>query len=551
MAEACATPGAVTRRGGLQRVRGLDGAPFIAGLLAVIWLLVNPRSPDLAAQVYRVDLFRKAGFAIWDNNWYAGHHLPGYSLVFPPLAALVGLRAVGVVAVVASSVLFVLLVRGTFGPRTRLATAWFAVAAAGDLWIGRLTFALGVAIALAATLAAARDRRAVAALLAALCAATSPVAGLFLVFAGVAQALASRSIARSAALVLPAMTVVLALAGLFPEGGVQPFSRPSFVVAMGAAVAFVALMPRRERLLRVGGVLYAVAVLLSLIPITPMGSNVVRLGVMLAGPLLACALAQPLRTQSAGVVRTIAVGLAGLGFAVWTVNGPVVEALKSKDDPSVTAAYYAPALAFLARHAGHPVRVEVPFTRGHWESVFFGSRFPLARGWERQLDTKYDHLFGGPLTAGAYHRWLRDTAVSYVALGDAPLDPSSVAEARLVRRGLPFLHMVFRSRRWSIYAVTGHRSLATGPGVLTALGHDRFTLRANGPGTFTVRVRYTPYWTVTTGAGCVRATPQGWTAVTASRPGPLTVTARWSLSGALRTGVPCALPRATRSSPPS
>jgi hypothetical protein len=56
-------------------------------------VIVNPRSPDLAAQVYRVEPFRHVGFGFWDNNWYAGHHLPGYSVVFRALASRAGLRA--------------------------------------------------------------------------------------------------------------------------------------------------------------------------------------------------------------------------------------------------------------------------------------------------------------------------------------------------------------------------------------------------------------------------------------------------------------------------
>lgn len=525
-----------------RRPLNLDGAPLIAALLAAAWVLVNPRSPDLAAQVYRVNLFRQAGFAIWDNNWYAGHHLPGYSLVFPPLAALVGLRLVGVLAVIASSLLFVLLVRERFGPQTRLATAWFAVAAAGDLWIGRLTFALGVTVGLAAAFALVRDRRAAAAVLAALCAATSPVAGLFLALTGVAVALSARSAARSAALVLPPLAVVLLLVILFPEGGVQPFSRWSFVAAVGATAAFLLLVPRAERLLRIGGALYAVALVLSFLPLTPMGSNVVRFGVMLGGPLLACVLAPAVRDRVVGARTTAAVALVALGLAAWTVSGPIVQSLRGDDDPSVSAAYYAPVSAFLAHVSSTPVRVEVPFTRAHWETVYLGARLPLARGWERQLDVKYDHVIGRRLTAAAYHRWLSATGVAYVALPDAPLDPSSVVEAALIRHRVPFLHPVFSSRHWHVYAVVGHQPLATGPGTLTSLGRDRFLLHAARSGTFTVRVRYTPYWTLTTGAGCVTATPDGWTSVTAAAPGPVEVVARWSLSGALRTGHACRRP---------
>ncbi len=44
-----------------------------------------PRTPDLAAQMHRVAVFAADGFAVWDNSWYGGHALPGYSLTFPAL----------------------------------------------------------------------------------------------------------------------------------------------------------------------------------------------------------------------------------------------------------------------------------------------------------------------------------------------------------------------------------------------------------------------------------------------------------------------------------
>ena len=74
-------------------------ALVLAACLTGAWLLVDPRTPDLAAQVYRAGLFRQLGFAVWDEHWYAGHHLPGYSLLFGALSWLVGVRLLGALAV--------------------------------------------------------------------------------------------------------------------------------------------------------------------------------------------------------------------------------------------------------------------------------------------------------------------------------------------------------------------------------------------------------------------------------------------------------------------
>ena len=92
---------------------------------------------------------------------------------------------------------------------------------------------------------------------------------------------------------------------------------------------------------------------------------------------------------------------------------------------------------------------------------------------------------------------------------------------------------MFVGTHWTVYAVRDATGLLTGPGRLTALGHDSFALRAAAPGRFLVRVRYTRYWTLTAGAGCVARAPGGWTYVTASAPGPLRVAARFSLGRAL------------------
>jgi hypothetical protein len=201
---------------------------------------------------------------------------------------------------------------------------------------------------------------------------------------------------------------------------------------------------------------------------------------------------------------------------------------------STSASYYRPLERFVAAHGGSLVRVEVPFTRGHWEAAWLAPRVSLARGWEKQLDERYDGvLLGKHLTAAAYRGWLDAEAVRYVALPDAPLDPSSAGEGRLIERGLPYLRLVWRTRHWRIYEAQDPTPLALGPGTLSGIGHDRFSLRANAAGRFLVRVRYTRYFTVTAGAACVTEAPGGWTEVSALRPGAVTVAARFSLSRAL------------------
>ena len=49
----------------------------------VCWALYQPRTADLAAQVYRSGLFERVGWVLWDNGWFGGHTVPGYSLLTP------------------------------------------------------------------------------------------------------------------------------------------------------------------------------------------------------------------------------------------------------------------------------------------------------------------------------------------------------------------------------------------------------------------------------------------------------------------------------------
>jgi hypothetical protein len=212
----------------------------------------------------------------------------------------------------------------------------------------------------------------------------------------------------------------------------------------------------------------------------------------------------------------------------------VRETVAVAGNESTRASYYAPVLSFLAAHGGTLERVEVPLTRSHWEAALMAPSVSLARGWEKQLDIRFDRVLLAPgLTAAGYSRWLHDEAVSYVALPDTPLDPSSAQEGRLIRRGLPYLRMVFTSRHWTVYAVRDPTPLLEGPGRLTSLGHDSFALRADAPGRFLVRVRYTRFWTLTAGSGHVAQAPGGWTYVTANQPGQLQIAARFSLARAL------------------
>ena len=75
---------------------------LIAAALAAVYVVLKPRTPDLAAHIFRAELFGREGFTIWNGQWYGGHHTPAYSVLSPPLAWLLS-PAVALVAAAVSS----------------------------------------------------------------------------------------------------------------------------------------------------------------------------------------------------------------------------------------------------------------------------------------------------------------------------------------------------------------------------------------------------------------------------------------------------------------
>ena len=156
----------------LTRGAGVSGrvlpAWAITAVLGAGALAAAPPSADLAAASYRSDLFGRAGFTLWDNGWYGGHHIPAYSLLAPALGWLIGPRLLAVVSMTIAAALFAALIEGRFPARaTRIAAAWFALGAAIALLSWRVAFDLGLAVGIGALLLAQRDRRAPALALAA------------------------------------------------------------------------------------------------------------------------------------------------------------------------------------------------------------------------------------------------------------------------------------------------------------------------------------------------------------------------------------------------
>jgi hypothetical protein len=520
-----------------------DWLPAVAlsSLLALAMLVWNPQVGDLAAQVFRTELFQHAGLAIWNGSWYGGHYTLTYSFLFPPLASLLGPQVVGSIAVVTSSYFFDRLVRDHWGERARWATLWFAAGVVTLLADGQLTFALGVVCGLAALrcLQLRRSRLALAA--AACCALSSPVAAAFLagvVLVGVVER--GRPFDRVA---LGTSALALGLVLLpnlaFPESGQFPFAFSSYLAIplwCGGVLYLTRKLGREERQLRWALIGYVAAATLLLLAPNPLGGNAVRLGALFGGPVLAAVMLA--RRPRLGRFSMLVLSLALAGGLYWQLTASVSQLARSVGDPSTSRSYFQPAAHWLRTHGGASVRVEVPPTANHWESAYLATQFELARGWLRQLDTTRDDIFyedEGDLTAAAYERWLHRNAIAYVALPDAPLDYSSVAERRLILSAPPYLVLRWRSPHWRIYSVRDAPPLVEPMGGAVArtlwIGHQGFGLDVSRPGDFLVRVNFTPYWSIERGAGCLLRRGD-WTVAHASHPGILRVSADFSLGRA-------------------
>jgi hypothetical protein len=496
--------------------------PGLLGALASIAVVgLAPPGGDTAAHLYRTELVRD-GAALWDNLWFAGHYpLASYSLLYYLPAALVGNVPLVVGAVVATAALFAALAHAEWGDAARWPARAFAVLAAGPLFTGTYSYALGLAAALAALRLLQLGRPWLGIGSAALTLGFSPLAFAFLCLALGAVVLARRRLDVRVAAGLAALGAAqLLVLAAFPSEGRYPFSSLSLAAALGTSGLAAALAARAPggRLLAAFFVLWGLVCATAFLVTSPFGDNLTRLrGVVFPLVLLAAAVAR---------FRPRSLALAALAVALVYNFGPDVSALPKRAGDARTAeeSFWAPALGFLRTHPSPVQRVEVVPTFGHWEAWWVPrAGFALARGWYRQLDIAQNpELYRTPLSAAAYRGWLARMGVRFVLLPQARLGPLGARdEANLLRSGHSGLVEVFRSRDWRIYEVPHARPLLTGPAEaeIVALSHNVVSGRVGAAGSYRLRIRYTPYWRVERGSLCLARAADGMTRIVARAPG--------------------------------
>ncbi|MEZ5076579.1 MAG: hypothetical protein R2725_03960 [Solirubrobacterales bacterium] len=518
-------------------------AVALSTVLAALMVAWSPPVGDLAAQVFRTELFQRTGLAIWNGSWYGGHYTLTYSVLFPPLAATLGPQVVGMLSCVGSAYLFDRLVRDRWGVEARWATLWFAAGVVTLLADGQLTFALGVAFGLAALRCLQVRRGGLAVLAAAACALASPVAAVFLAGVVLAGAFEPERPVNRWALGVGALALALTIVPnvAFPGAGEFPFVLSSYVAipvwCAGALVLTQGVRGEERQLRRVIAAYLVAGTLVWLVP-NALGGNAVRLGALFGGPVLAAVmLSRRPRTALPTWLFALILAVTMVGSLYWQVTASVSQIARSVGDPSTASSYFHPAARWLREHGAQGARIEVPPTANHWESAYLAPNFELARGWLRQLDTTRGDLFydGGELTHRAYSNWLRRNAVSYVALPDAALDYSSVAERRLILSEPSYLELRFRSEHWRIYEVRNPKPvvepIGSGRAKTLSVGREGFALDVTRPGLFLIRVSFTPYWSLSQGRGCLLRGGD-WTLARTTHTGVLRVDADFSLGRA-------------------
>ena len=476
---------------------------IVGGTLALGYLVAAPMGADLAAQVAWAEVAERQWPVLLDLRWYGGVNPLGYSVLAPPLMALLGVRLATVLGYLTTVLLVTVLLRRVQVRRPVAGAVVAALALAGNLASSRTTFALGLALAVAALLALAYDRLRLALLLAVLTALTSPVAAVLLALAGAALALSGHR--RSGAwLVFAAAGPTLVVGLLFGNGGSMPFGAGQALLAVLVSV-IVAVACRDVPVVRWGGLLSAAFVTVAYVVPNPVGSNSARLAELLGPAALVAVSALPGR-----VVTVLAL--------VVLVPQPLLylDEVRDRGDPALDPAFYAPLVQQLEdRGIVEPVEV-VPMRR-HGEAAAVASAVPLARGWLRQVDVGRNAVFyDETLNAETYRRWLADNAVSWVALARGAHDWAAGTEAALVRAGLPYLRPVWTSSTWILYEVSNPTPVVTPPGRVLDREPDALTLDLPAPGEYELRIAWSRWLSAT--AGCLEPGPSGWTRLVVESP---------------------------------
>jgi hypothetical protein len=455
-------------------------ATLFAAANAVAFMLVRPGVNDLwAARARASAVSHGVGLTYW-FAWFGGGSTPGnYSVLTPYLSAVLSAELVGALSAVAITVITAVAVRGTTHPVA--ATVVATVAAAVNLWSGRVPFLLGSAIAIGAIIAVRRHRPVVAAGVTMLSILASPVSAAFLAL-GLAGVFLTLPKYRAVATATIATVVVgfglVALA--FGAPGPQGFSIELSAEAIAALALFTfARIPDFVR-----SVIWLSMITVAVMYLVPngLGSNFGRM-IWFCLPVLIVA-----TSRWNAWIATLVISPVLLSGAFSTVSD-----LRQAGDPTSDRAYYQP----LARELDHikglnNFRLEVVSEKAQAAYDALLDHGMLARGWETQEDVALNRtVLSSKLDPTSYKIWLDNNSVGYVALPRAKAE--AFPEYRLVAQGLPYLHQIWTIDDWTLYRVSSPTPILAQPQTVLSFSQSKLVIRATCACTFTVRIRYSKY----------------------------------------------------------
>ncbi len=535
----------------------LAAASLAAVALALTALhLVGLPGVDAAAHAYKTGLVARRESLLWDDLWYGGSYgVVGYGVVYYLLAAAVGAVPVVLLSAGLLPPLFHLYVRRSWGVRSVLPAASLVAVTVAYLLNGQSPFLLAMALTLLGLVLLASGRPLGAALPIGLAAFTNPVAvvagAVFLAAEAIARPAARRPLVRLAAGLVP-FAVLWAGVQLAFRARTWYLAQPAellkwtAVAVAGLVLAHLSRGPQRRTARAVFAVAAAVCLAAIVVP-AELGNNAARFLALFALPVALTA--RPSRLPKAVTAALLA------AVAVVQLAAPVTDLARAGDRAQTSRAFFAPALAFATRRPSPDFRCHVVALRLHWEAAYFPEAgIAITRGWFRQDDWLHNEVLYRHPTPAAYVAWLRACGVRDVFVPHAALDTSSGDEPGLIARSGAFVR-VFESGGWTVYRLRSPSPLvvdaaggAAGVGApatpasvgaaLVAMTQTTASVAVSRPGTYLVKLSWTPYWRLEAPAGAGAAAalargPGGWTLLRAPRPGDYALRIRFSLRTAL------------------
>jgi hypothetical protein len=495
-------------------------ALLVVGSLAVIVAvslamhLVGFDGWDAPAHLYKIAALRR-GSLLWDNEWYGGaYQLVSYGFVFYWLAQFVNYTVLVVASAAALPVLFYVYMRRVYDVTDILPSAALAGVLAVYLANGQDPFLFALALTFGGLVADACGRRLPAAALIGVACFANPVAvavgAIFIAAQYLARPERRPGLRRLALYLVPFFVARLVLSLFFWEAATYSYAGYEVLIyssfgAGGVVLALVSDDPQRRAKAVLFGTFGAVALAAAFLPPNPMGGTFGRFFFVFGAPLF-------LTVRRVLMPRVAVIGIL-VGVAIGQLIVPAGHFVSPAEGASTKPAFFASALAFAAAHYDPDYRYHVVALSNHWEAYYFPlDGYAITRGWYRQSDALHNELLNQPtFSADQYVDWLREMGVEYVFLPHAPLDLSGPRETAILTTD-PRFTTVYRGADWTVYRLQGAQPIVVaqdglGAAHVSAFDRESIALSVSRPGSYLVKVSYSPYWRVASGAGTLTPGP--------------------------------------------